>query len=149
MSLSIRVNEKAFGKGSFKTSVLQDVNLTVENGEFLTVIGPSGCGKSTLLKIAAGLDGDYEGRISMNGREIKGPGIQQGFIFQEHRLFPWMTVEQNIAADLSLKEPAVRKKVDELIETVRLKGAEKQYPREPVRRNVAAGRDCQGFAQGA
>lgn len=110
MSLSIRVNEKAFGKGDFKTSVLQDVKLTVENGEFLTVIGPSGCGKSTLLKISAGLDGDYEGRISMNGREIKGPGIQQGFIFQEHRLFPWMTVEQNIAADLSLKEPAVRKK---------------------------------------
>ncbi|AGN35415.1 ABC transporter ATP-binding protein [Bacillus paralicheniformis] len=130
MSLSIRVNEKAFGNGSLKTSVLQDVKLTVENGEFLTVIGPSGCGKSTLLKIAAGLDGNYEGRISMNGREIKGPGIQQGFIFQEHRLFPWLTVEQNIAADLSLKEPAVRKKVDELIETVRLKGAEKQYPRE-------------------
>ncbi|ETB70629.1 sulfonate ABC transporter ATP-binding protein [Bacillus sp. CPSM8] len=130
MSLSIRVNEKAFGSGNLKTSVLQDVKLTVENGEFLTVIGPSGCGKSTLLKIAAGLDGNYEGRISMNGREIKGPGIHQGFIFQEHRLFPWLTVEQNIAADLSLKEPAVRKKVDELIETVRLKGAEKQYPRE-------------------
>ncbi len=87
MSLSIRVNEKAFGNGSLKTSVLQDVKLTVENGEFLTVIGPSGCGKSTLLKIAAGLDGNYEGRISMNGREIKGPGFSKVLSFRSIGFF--------------------------------------------------------------
>ncbi|MFN2746784.1 MULTISPECIES: ABC transporter ATP-binding protein [unclassified Bacillus (in: firmicutes)] len=130
MSLSIRVNEKMFASGGRKANALQGVKLAVDSGEFLTVIGPSGCGKSTLLKIIAGLDRDYDGRISMNGREITSPGIRQGFIFQEHRLFPWMTVEQNIAADLSLKETSVRKKVDEWIETVRLKGAEKLYPRE-------------------
>ena len=58
------------------------------------------------------------------------PAISQGFVFQEHRLFPWMTVEKNIAADLNLKDPTVRKKVDEMIEIVRLKGYEKAYPSE-------------------
>ncbi|HBI99894.1 MAG TPA: sulfonate ABC transporter ATP-binding protein, partial [Lysinibacillus sp.] len=62
--------------------------------------------------------------------QIDGPSIEKGFIFQEPRLFPWLTVEHNIAANLSLKNPQVRKKVDELIELVRLKGFEKSYPRE-------------------
>ncbi|WP_339319725.1 ABC transporter ATP-binding protein [Paenibacillus sp. FSL R10-2734] len=109
---------------------LSNIQLKVNKGELITIIGPSGCGKSTLLKIVAGLDTSYSGTVLLNGKQIDGPSIEKGFIFQEPRLFPWLTVEHNIAANLSLKNPEVRRKVDELIELVRLKGFEKSYPRE-------------------
>lgn len=82
----------------------------------------SGCGKSTLLKIVAGLDNDFEGEIIIDGERITKPSKKQGFIFQEHRLFPWLTVEENIAADLSLKDKYVKDKVKEWVEIVRLDG---------------------------
>ncbi|WP_274648902.1 ABC transporter ATP-binding protein [Paenibacillus humicola] len=109
---------------------LHNIDLQMKEGEFITVIGPSGCGKSTLLKILAGLDTEHTGAVRLDGREVIGPGIDKGFIFQEPRLFPWLTVERNIAGDLSLKKPEVREKVDELIGLVRLKGFERSYPRE-------------------
>ena len=130
MSVQIQVAEKSFPVEQRKKLVLDQIDLTLQKGDFLTVIGPSGCGKSTLLKIVAGLDTDYSGSVHVNNRQIVKPGIAQGFIFQEHRLFPWMTVEQNIAAELSLKNPEVRRKVDEMLEIVRLKGYEKAYPNE-------------------
>ena len=130
MAVTISIQEKAFEHEGRKTPVLNDIELSIASGEFLTVIGPSGCGKSTLLKLIAGLDTDYEGSVTINGRDVSGPGIRQGFIFQEHRLFPWLTVKQNIAADLNINDPAVRQKVDDLIEVVRLQGAENAYPRE-------------------
>jgi sulfonate transport system ATP-binding protein len=130
VSVSVTSLHKTFVKLQRKTQVLQDINLQVKRGEFVTIIGPSGCGKSTLLKLIAGLDNEYEGTIKINNQEITGPSIKQGFIFQEHRLFPWLTAEKNIAADLSLKDPKVRNRVDELIEIVRLKGFEKAYPKE-------------------
>ncbi|SHN57372.1 sulfonate transport system ATP-binding protein [Paenibacillus sp. ov031] len=110
--------------------VLNNIQLKVRKGELVTIIGPSGCGKSTLLKIVAGLDTQYTGTVLLNGKPIAGPSIEKGFIFQEPRLFPWLTVEKNIAANLSLRDPVVRRKVEELIELVRLKGFEKSYPRE-------------------
>lgn len=121
---------KRFESGKGAVQALHDVNLDIGEGEFITVIGPSGCGKSTLLRIIAGLDTDYSGKVRLAGSEIKGPGIDKGFIFQEHRLFPWLTVERNIASDLSLGDKEVRRKVNELIELVKLKGFEKAYPRE-------------------
>ncbi len=130
MAVTISIKEKAFVQEGRKNTVLENIELSIAPGEFLTLIGPSGCGKSTLLKIIAGLDSEYDGSVEINGRSVTAPGIQQGFIFQEHRLFPWLTVEQNIAADLNLKDPKVKQKVDELIEIVRLKGSEKAYPRE-------------------
>lgn len=130
VSVVIQSVNRSFQKGEQVTQALRNVNLTINKGEFITIIGPSGCGKSTLLKMIAGLDIDYEGRIEINGKHIAGPSIKQGMIFQEHRLFPWLNVEQNIAADLSLKDSNVRRRVDELIDIVRLKGFEKAYPRE-------------------
>jgi len=109
---------------------LNNIQLNVPKGELVTIIGPSGCGKSTLLKIVAGLDTQYTGTVLLNSKPITGPSIEKGFIFQEPRLFPWLTVEKNIAANLSLRDPVVRRKVEELIELVRLKGFEKSYPRE-------------------
>ncbi|TBL75271.1 ABC transporter ATP-binding protein [Paenibacillus thalictri] len=128
--LKIRGLNKTFQTGKGVVHALANVSLNVKEGEFITVIGPSGCGKSTLLKIIAGLDTKYYGEALLGDEWIKGPGIDKGFIFQEPRLFPWLTVEKNIAADLSLRDPAVRAKVSELIELVRLTGFEKSYPRE-------------------
>ncbi|WP_238996625.1 ABC transporter ATP-binding protein [Paenibacillus pinistramenti] len=121
---------RTFSTPSGKVSALHDIVLQVQKGQFVTFIGPSGCGKSTLLKIIAGLDSHYEGKVELNGKPIIGPGIDKGVIFQEPRLFPWFTVEKNIAANLSLRSPVVRKRVAELIELVRLKGFEHAYPRE-------------------
>ncbi|WJH33803.1 ABC transporter ATP-binding protein [Paenibacillus sp. CC-CFT747] len=122
--------DKTFETPAGSIQALRDIRLQVKQGEFVTVIGPSGCGKSTLLKIIAGLDTAHQGKVLLENRPVERPSIDKGFIFQEHRLFPWLNVERNIAADLSLSDPQVRKKVDELIETVRLKGFEKAFPRE-------------------
>ena len=130
MSVVIESLNRSFIKSQQVVQALQDVNLHIKNGEFITIIGPSGCGKSTLLKIIAGLDLNFEGKVKIGNVDITGPGKEKGFIFQEHRLFPWLTVEKNIAADLSLRDPEVRRKVDEWIEIVRLTGFEKSYPRE-------------------
>ncbi|MFP3843107.1 ABC transporter ATP-binding protein [Priestia filamentosa] len=128
MAVSIVVNEKAFISDEKRNVVIDDISLEIKQGEFLTIIGPSGCGKSTLLKIIAGLDTDYMGKVHIENRRIVEPGINQGFIFQEHRLFPWLTVEQNIAADLNLRDSKVKQKVAEIIQIVRLDGYEKAYP---------------------
>ncbi len=117
-------------KGAEINHVLEDIHLDISPGQFVTIIGPSGCGKSTLLKIIAGLDNDYEGAVLLNEAEAGGPSRDKGFIFQEHRLFPWLTVEQNIAADQSLRGSEVRRKVNEMIELVRLNGFEKAYPKQ-------------------
>jgi sulfonate transport system ATP-binding protein len=128
--LEIKQLNKAFHSSKGHVHVLDDIQLEVKNGEFITVIGPSGCGKSTLLKAVAGLDSDYSGEIVLNGKKVQGAGVDKGFIFQEPRLFPWLTVEKNIAANLSLESETTRKKVKELIKLVKLDGFEKAYPRE-------------------
>lgn len=128
--LEVNAVNKTFRGDQGSNHVLDEINLTVKEGDFTTIIGPSGCGKSTLLKIVAGLDTDYEGDVLLKGKRVERPSQEKGFIFQEHRLFPWLSVEQNIAADLSLKDSEVRSRVDALIELVKLKGFEKAFPRE-------------------
>lgn len=129
-ALYIQSLNKIFTTQTEQVIALKDVNLQIKQGEFITVIGPSGCGKSTLLKIIAGLDTTYNGLVELDKQSIKGPSLEKGFIFQEPRLFPWLTVEKNIAGDQSLKNPAVRKKVDELIQLVKLEGFETAYPKQ-------------------
>lgn len=121
---------RIFGSGAGRVEALRNIDLTVAEGEFVSLIGPSGCGKSTLLRIIAGLDDGYEGVVRVDGQGVSAPGIDRGFIFQESRLFPWSTVESNIAANLSLRDSTVRDRVHELIELVHLKGFEKAYPKE-------------------
>lgn len=110
--------------------VLDNLNLTIKKGEFVSIIGPSGCGKSTLLKLIAGLDVDYRGEIYANNKKVTKPSSDRGFIFQEHRLFPWHTVEKNIAGNLSLKDSKVQERIKELITLVKLNGFEKAYPKQ-------------------
>lgn len=129
-ALNIDQLNKTFSTDAKHVHVLDRLELKVQEGELVSIIGPSGCGKSTLLKLVAGLDTDYEGNIQVFSERIKGPSKERGFIFQEHRLFPWSTVEGNIAGNLKLKNPAVRKKIDDLIGLVNLRGFEKAYPRQ-------------------
>lgn len=128
--LEISQLNKRFRSEKGVTHALKDIQLSVHNGEFITIIGPSGCGKSTLLKIIAGLDTDLTGSVQIAGEEVQGPSIDKGFIFQEPRLFPWLNVEKNIAANHSLFERETWKKVRELIELVKLAGFEKAFPKE-------------------
>lgn len=81
-------------KGSFKA--LQDVNFSIKEGEFISIIGHSGCGKSTVLNLIAGLLEPTEGHLFCNGREIAGPGPERAVVFQNHSLLPWLTCTENV-----------------------------------------------------
>ena len=77
--------------------VFAEVSFTLERGEFVCIIGHSGCGKTTVLNVLAGLDTASDGYVFMDGREISGPSLERGVVFQSHALMPWLTVRQNIA----------------------------------------------------
>ncbi len=77
--------------------VFSDVSFTLCKGEFVCIIGHSGCGKTTVLNVLAGLDTATDGHVFMDGREVSGPSLQRGVVFQSHALMPWLTVRQNIA----------------------------------------------------
>jgi len=120
MTLDIRIERKRFpdaGSGGQRL-VLQDIRIALHPGEFLAVVGPSGCGKSTLLHIVAGLDPDFEGRITFP----QPPGVDRprlGYVFQNPRLLPWLTVRDNIL--LVLDQPSAhREKVDALLDAMGL-----------------------------
>ncbi len=86
--------------------VFADVSFDIARGEFVCVIGHSGCGKTTILNVLAGLDTATEGHVFMDGREIAGPGLERGVVFQSHALMPWLTVRQNIAFAVCSRWPA-------------------------------------------
>jgi len=111
-------------------SVLEDINLTVNEGEFVVIVGHSGCGKSTLLKIVAGLETqDQGGTVSYNGQPITAPGPERGMIFQEHRLMPWLTLEKNVTLGLEGKTKSEKKRIaDEYLKLVKLQDFKKAYP---------------------
>ena len=84
--------------------VLEDINLKIKTGEFICVLGKSGCGKSTMLNLLAGYLKADKGRIIVDGVDVKGPSAQRGVVFQQHALFPWYTVKENIEFGLKLKK---------------------------------------------
>jgi NitT/TauT family transport system ATP-binding protein len=96
----------ANSRGSF-TPALQNIDLEIEQGEFVCIVGPSGCGKSTLLHLVAGLDRPTTGEVTVDGSPVTGPGTDRILLFQELGLFPWLTVRQN--AEFGLKMAGVPK----------------------------------------
>ena len=113
--------------------VLDDITLTVAPGEFVSIVGSSGCGKSTLLRLIVGLEEDYQGEVLLDGQRIVGTSLDRGIVFQEHRLFPWLTVEQNIALGLlnaEFSEDDKARSVREHIALVGLAGFETAYPHQ-------------------
>lgn len=100
VELEVRHLTKVFRSGSREVTALSDVNLTVRKGEFVSIVGTSGCGKTTLLRILAGLESDYQGETNLEGAPITEPGPDKGVIFQDHRLLPWLTMDENIGFGL-------------------------------------------------
>lgn len=125
---------------------LEDVSLTVGEGDFVALVGPSGCGKSTLLNIIAGLMAPTSGSIIHKGKEFKGINTDVGYITQHDSLFPWRTVEQNIGISLEIQKASRderSKRVQKYINLVGLQGFEKHYPSQlsgGMRKRVALAR---------
>ncbi|MED4204910.1 ABC transporter ATP-binding protein [Neobacillus mesonae] len=124
-------------KKSFNNeTVLHHLNLSIKEGEFVTLLGPSGCGKSTLLRTIAGLIHPDEGTIHIDGKnvtEVKPKDRQVGMVFQSYALFPNMTVQENIEFGLKMKKlekEIIKQNVARVIELVELTGKERSYPRE-------------------
>jgi NitT/TauT family transport system ATP-binding protein len=110
---------------------LEKIALDVRQGEFVTVVGPSGCGKSTLLKLIAGFSAVSAGRILFQGTEVRGLNTKVGYVPQESKLFPWLTVEENVGFGLDPKRysrPDRERQVSQFIKLAGLAGFEKYYP---------------------
>lgn len=131
-TLEIKGLNKQYQVRGESLSVLENISLSIKPGEFVSIVGSSGCGKSTLLKLIIGLEDDYQGELLLDGGRIVGTSLERGIVFQEHRLFPWLTVEQNIGIGLlnntKLTDEEKRKSVQEHIELVGLKDFSNAYP---------------------
>lgn len=111
-------------------TVLNHLNLSINDGEFICVLGPSGCGKTTLLNCIAGFQ-PYEGSISLQKQLITEPGKERGVMFQEYALFPWFTVEENVAFGPMVNGEKKKERLEsahKYIKLVGLEGYEKHYP---------------------
>ena len=133
ISLELRNIKKSF---TSEETVLNNIDLTIEKGEFITLLGSSGCGKTTTLRIIAGLEQPDEGSVWLDGREVTGLEPNQrdvNTVFQNYALFPHMNVAENIGYGLKLKKvpkSEIRKKVSKMLELVQLEGYEKRKPSE-------------------
>src|SRR4051812_23181913 len=113
--------------------VFADVSFTLQRGEFVCIIGHSGCGKTTILNVLAGLDTATSGHAFMDGREIGGPSLDRGVVFQSHALMPWLTVRKNIAFAVRSRWPDwSRAEVDaQVLKHVAMVGLEKAIDKKP------------------
>jgi NitT/TauT family transport system ATP-binding protein len=133
--LQLRGVRKAFGaKGGRETLALDEVSLTVEEGEFVALVGPSGCGKSTLLQIVAGLMAPSTGRVTLNDQVVSAPPDSMVYLFQQYTksLFPWRTAEDNVAFAVEHRTDMSREKARahsrKYLEMVGLGGFDRHYP---------------------
>lgn len=127
--LVIEQLNKTYQAAHGDVAALQEIELHIREGEFVSIVGSSGCGKSTLLRIIAGLENGYSGSVKVGGRKITGPGLDRGMVFQEHRLIPWLTVEQNVAFGLNgLSKADQAAIVGEHLDLVNLAGFAKALP---------------------
>lgn len=130
--IEIKNLNKQFRIDNKDVDILKDINLEFKQGEFISIVGASGCGKSTLLRMIAGLESITEGEIILEGNPVTKPGLDCGMVFQESRLFPWLSIEKNIEFGISGKLSRNEKKelVHDLIELVGLKGFENALPKQ-------------------
>jgi ABC-type nitrate/sulfonate/bicarbonate transport system ATPase subunit len=123
---------KTFASGGSQINALQAINMKVNPGEFALIVGPSGCGKTTLLNIAAGLERPTRGQVYLGDREISQPGPDRGMVFQAYTLFPWLTVEENIAfgpEQRKLDAKEIKARVNHYLEVTGLTKFARLYPK--------------------
>lgn len=124
---------QSFGKQERKFIAIQDVNLTLNEGEFVVLLGPSGSGKSTLLRIITGLQRPSEGQVIYHGKPLLGVNPSAAIVFQSFALFPWLTVQENVEVALKARGVARQERIQRttaLLDKVGLDGFETAYPRE-------------------
>lgn len=124
---------KTFDVADGELEAIREFNLEIAEGEFVAIVGSSGCGKSTLLRLLVGLDTQFRGQIRVDGRLVEGIGGERGIVFQEHRLFPWLSVEDNIALGLvnePLSPAQKQERIAAFIELVGLKDFTRAYPHQ-------------------
>lgn len=114
----------------FITTALEDINFSIRENEFVSIVGPSGCGKSTILRLIAGLIVPTTGNIYLDGEEITGPSSRRGMVFQKSTLFPWLSVKDNVgfSAKLKSEEKVDDKTIDQMLEKVGLLDFKNSYP---------------------
>lgn len=112
------------------THALHNVSVTMESGEFISLVGPSGCGKSTILRLVAGLITPTLGKVTVNGEEVEKPHPSRGMVFQKPTLFPWLTVEKNIGFSLDMQDKLKgnEDKVERMINIIGLEKFRDDYP---------------------
>ncbi|MBQ7927896.1 MAG: ABC transporter ATP-binding protein [Methanobrevibacter sp.] len=135
MSIEVKNINKSFeSKKTDKLSVLEDINLTINDGELVCLLGPSGCGKTTLLRLIAGLDHPTSGEIVANGEVVKKPSGDRAVIFQQYSLFPWLTVLQNVTFGLEMTKKGSKeenvKAAERYLQSVGLIDFKDSYPHE-------------------
>ena len=130
--LEIERITKYFKLGKGQLQALADINFEVASGELICLVGSSGCGKTTLLRIIAGLEKQTSGQILLDGKVIAAAGRERGMVFQEPRLFPWLTLEENIAFGIKgrVKEKILRRTVQDLLAMVGLSDFAKARPNQ-------------------
>ena len=130
--LEIKGITKHFKLGKGQIQALENINFEVASGELICLIGRSGCGKTTLLRIIAGLEKQTSGQILLDGQLIAAAGRERGMVFQEPRLFPWLTLEENVAFGIKgrVKEKILRKTVQDLLAMVGLSDFTKARPNQ-------------------
>jgi NitT/TauT family transport system ATP-binding protein len=143
--IAIKNVNKVFDAGR-QVVALQDITLEIPGGQFACLLGPSGCGKSTLLNAVAGFSVPTSGTITAGGEVVAGPGPERGMVFQEYALFPWMTVEQNVAFGLEIKgmpKAEIARRVSDLLGLLSLSDFRQRYPKDlsgGMRQRVAIAR---------
>ena len=106
---SVEVKELSFAYENTDTLILKNLNMQIQEGDFVCLLGQSGCGKSTLLRLLAGLEKPTNGEILIDGKPIKGASLERSVVFQDYGLFPWMTAGENIVLALKQKFPKQKK----------------------------------------
>lgn len=128
----IKVDNVTFSYPGSSETVLSNLNLTIEDGEFLCIIGHSGCGKSTLLRLVAGLDAPAAGAIVIDGEPVNGPRADRTIVFQQYSLFPWMTVKKNVLFALKKAGKFSRQEMEQraefFLEKTGMKDSRDKYP---------------------
>lgn len=128
-TLFINNINKNFNIDNKDIEILKNINFKINEGGFVVIVGHSGCGKSTLLKIIAGLITEYNGNVTLDGEIICKPDKDRAMIFQEHRLFPWLTIKNNIALGLEkCNKEENDKLIREYLKMVKLEEFENAYP---------------------